>query len=442
MDMGGDATSRDMNADCVCLTLDRAALEQAFERETGKVLQERPLSELRPTLVSNQTVFIAPEHMETMARLIVTIDAVAKCEGYRKAVLEAAPQIARFEPGPIGIFMSYDFHLGPGGPKLIEINTNAGGGLVNALVARAQKACCDAIDRIFPESSVTGEIEEVFLAGFRSEWRRQKLDRDLSTIAIVDAEPQAQYLYPEFVLFRSLFERHGITAVITAPELLDYRDGRLWSGTVPIDLVYNRLTDFAFDEPASAALRSAYLAGDVVVTPNPWAHAVFADKRNLVRLTDAPTLRDWGVDVERSALLREGIAATEFVSLEKADDLWARRDKLFFKPVAGFGGRATYRGDKVTRRVWQSILEGDYIAQELVPPSNRTVVVDGRREIMKVDFRNYAYDGAVQLVAARLYQGQTTNFRTPGGGFAPVAWAKPESFGTLHDCLPDGSSCA
>lgn len=100
---------------------------------------------------------------------------------------------------------------------------------MNALVARAQKACCDAIDRIFPESSVTGEIEEVFLAGFRSEWRRQKLDRDLSTIAIVDAEPQAQYLYPEFVLFRSLFERHGITAVITAPESLDYRDGRLWS---------------------------------------------------------------------------------------------------------------------------------------------------------------------------------------------------------------------
>jgi hypothetical protein len=26
----------------------------------------------------------------------------------------------------------------------------------------------------------------------------------------------------------------------------------------------------------------------------------------------------------------------------------------------------------------------------------------------------------VQWIAARLYQGQTTNFRTPGGGFAPV----------------------
>jgi len=26
----------------------------------------------------------------------------------------------------------------------------------------------------------------------------------------------------------------------------------------------------------------------------------------------------------------------------------------------------------------------------------------------------------MQWVAARLYRGQTTNFRTPGGGFAPV----------------------
>ena len=39
---------------------------------------------------------------------------------------------------------------------------------------------------------------------------------------------------------------------------------------------------------------------------------------------------------------------------------------------------------------------------------------------MKADFRCYVYAGRIQCVAARLYQGQTTNFRTPGGGFAPV----------------------
>jgi signal transduction histidine kinase len=33
---------------------------------------------------------------------------------------------------------------------------------------------------------------------------------------------------------------------------------------------------------------------------------------------------------------------------------------------------------------------------------------------------SYVCDGQVQSLAARLYSGQTTNFRTPGGGFAPV----------------------
>src|SRR3546814_5514999 len=34
--------------------------------------------------------------------------------------------------------------------------------------------------------------------------------------------------------------------------------------------------------------------------------------------------------------------------------------------------------------------------------------------------RLYTYCGELRLVASRLYQGQTTNMRTPGGGFAPV----------------------
>lgn len=44
-------------------------------------------------------------------------------------------------------------------------------------------------------------------------------------------------------------------------------------------------------------------------------------------------------------------------------------------------------------------------------PSARTVLVDERREVMKLDVRNYTYDGEVQLIAARLYQ--TGRNRTP-----------------------------
>jgi hypothetical protein len=59
-----------------------------------------------------------------------------------------------------------------------------------------------------------------------------------------------------------------------------------------------------------------------------------------------------------------------------------------------------------------------YVAQSIVPPSQRHTAHDA--PALKVDVRCYAYLGHVVLIAARLYQGQTTNFRTPGGGFAPV----------------------
>lgn len=47
-------------------------------------------------------------------------------------------------------------------------------------------------------------------------------------------------------------------------------------------------------------------------------------------------------------------------------------------------------------------------------------MIDGAPHTRKMDVRLYTYSGSVLLAAARLYQGQTTNFRTEGGGFAPV----------------------
>ncbi len=47
-------------------------------------------------------------------------------------------------------------------------------------------------------------------------------------------------------------------------------------------------------------------------------------------------------------------------------------------------------------------------------------MVGNGEQLMKADIRCLVYVRRIQLVSARLYQGQTTNFRTPGGGFAPV----------------------
>jgi hypothetical protein len=86
----------------------------------------------------------------------------------------------------------------------------------------------------------------------------------------------------------------------------------------------------------------------------------------------------------------------------------------------GYGSRGAYRGDKMTRRVFGEVLQGDYVAQRLALPGERRRDVEGSPQRFKVDIRHYVYDGEMQLTAARLYQGQTTNFRTAGGGFAPV----------------------
>src|SRR3546814_11050942 len=95
------------------------------------------------------------------------------------------------------------------------------------------------------------------------------------------------------------------------------------------------------------------------------------------------------------------------------------RSKLFFKPAGGFGSKAAFRGDKITRRVWAEILQSDnFIAQTYVPTSNRLVRVDGETVARKMDVRLYTYCGVILLVADRLYTGQTTKMRTPGGGFA------------------------
>jgi hypothetical protein len=409
-----------LNSDCTCITLDRDTLCRALVEVVGDPAFCSDLVATRPYLVSSQPFFLTADHASSMRAIIAAIEHVATLPAYNEAVLGYAPEIARHRPGPIGVFMGYDFHLGPDGPKLIEINTNAGGALINAYLLKAQHACCAAMAVSSAPQVDIGGLLQAFVDGFRSEWSLQRGTRGPASIAIVDEDPQSQYLHPEFVLFERLFRQHGIAAHIAAPGQLSYRDAALWLGNERIDLVYNRLTDFDLSAPDHRSLRDAYLAGHVVMTPGPWAHARFADKRNLTLLSDEATLRSWGVAGDIVDVLMTGVPRTMLVTPSTADELWSRRNGLFFKPCSGYGGKAAYRGDKMTRKVWADVLSHTYVAQDLVTPSARNIAIDGQIESLKADLRCYTYAGSVQLIAARLYRGQTTNFRTPGGGFAPV----------------------
>ena len=412
---------RDLNNRCFCVSLDETVLRRALESELGQPGLYELVQQHCPHLFAPRAVFLSQGHLSRMAAVVQAVTSVAALPAYQEAALAQAPLLARQgEVRTHGVFLGYDFHVSETEVGLIEINTNAGGAMLNAVLARAQRACCAEMAPLVSPATQADAFEARILAMFLEEWGLGGAPRPLHSIAIVDDAPTQQYLYPEFLLFQRYFQRHGLQAIIADPSELELRDGRLWHGKTAIDLVYNRLTDFAFEAPAHAVLQQAWLTHAAVLTPHPRAHALFADKRNLALLTDEAQLREWGVPQASREILLTCIPHTERVDAAQAERLWRERRCLFFKPVAGYGSRAAYRGDKLTQRVWQEILAGDYVAQRIVMPGERVITEPPPRQTLKFDLRNYVYDGSVQWVAARLYQGQTTNFRTPGGGFAPV----------------------
>lgn len=432
-----------LNRGCFCLSLDRPALMAALDAEAGLTGFAAELATSHASLFSNVPVFVDADSIDAMTAVVSAVEAAARLPDYVAAAMRWAPAIARADPGPIGAMMGYDFHLTPAGPKLIEVNTNAGGAFLNAVLAKAQRACC--VDRgiLVDTGTAKADFGQRIAAMFVSEWQRQRGSGAPMTIAIVDDDPSTQFLLPEFTLAKALLEQHGLATIVVDAAALDFDGTSLSADGRRIDLVYNRLVDFALAEERHDALRAAYVAGLVVVTPNPHAHALFADKRNLSLLSDPARLAQWGLAATHVDVLRAAVPPTVLVTAANADALWEQRRQLFFKPAGGHGSRAAYRGEKLTRKVWADILAGDYVAQAFAAPGVRMIARDGVPTELKIDVRLFTFEGVVLLAVARLYQGQTTNMRTPGGGFAPLFALPPAGNDPVSQrcCDADGKSC-
>ena len=401
-----------LNADCHAGELDRDRLKQALRAEGEDFLHS--VEEGRPYLFASAACFVSPAQMAQMRAVIAAVEQVVALPGWHDEAMRHADHAANIDPRAKGVFMGYDFHLNADGAHLIEINTNAGGAFFNALLRRSQRGAG------LPGTAVAPvEAEQEFLEMFLNEWRLARGDKLLHAVAIVDERPHEQYFYPEFLLARRMFERAGITALIADPSELSLHKDALYCGEQKIDLVYNRLTDFALQQYTELSM--AYRNDLAVLTPHPHAYALYADKRNLALLTDADVLRAMGASSETVEVLMAGIPQLRQVHAWDREQWWAERKQWFFKPATGYGGKGSYRGANITRRVFDEIMQGGYVAQQMAVPGKRMLCVAGAEpSAFKSDIRCYVYDGQLQLAAARLYQGQTTNFRTEGGGFAPV----------------------
>lgn len=289
----------------------------------------------------------------------------------------------------LSVCTSFDFHLVDGDkPKLIEINTNA-----------AFLALGLTLYDFWKVKPHTGFTAAKLVEMFREEARLLGLDK--LAVAIMDEKPEAQRLFIEFLVYQQYFTQAGVSCSIIDSN----QASSLQTGT----LVYNRYTDFYLREPRSNEIKSLYKEGRIHLSPSPWEYFLIGDKQRL---------SDWQKQTE----LPIPDSLLKIYDLAEADreQIWNERKKLFFKPKASFGSKQAYNGASMSRKIFEEAFLQGFVAQEYAPPPEVDVVQDGQTLRMRYDLRCYTYKNELQLVIARLYQGQTTNLKTTGGGFAIV----------------------
>jgi hypothetical protein len=294
------------------------------------------------------------------------------------------------KPDNYSVCMSYDFHINSEGkPELIEVNTNASF-LALGLELYSFLNLKNPMGRFAEDHLVQMFLNELKLCGAQE-----------NSVAIVDENPEAQRLYLEFLVFKNLFNKNNIKSeIFDINKLNDFKK---------FALIYNRYTDFYLQEEKSRAIKELYNESKLQLSPQPYDYFLLADKERLL---------DWNQQTEISK--PESLLKIYDLGKADRDQIWTERKHLFFKPKTSFGGKQAYKGASISRKVYDEVFNENFIAQQLSTPSQIEVELNGQKMLLKYDLRCYAYKNETQLIVARLYQGQTTNLKTIGGGFACV----------------------
>lgn len=374
-------------------------------RSSFPALQNQPLEDLVADNLISPFSLQLPESVLTQARQVIElIFSMRNQASYQSHYQNLITEKGLFDPGNKSIMMSYDFHLDENNNlKLIEINTNAAFLILGHQMYQAKGQPVPVVD--FSLS----EIRENIYTELRLQ---NKSPSEHLKVAIIDNTPSEQRLFVEFLVYNELFKSWGWNS-----QIRDYRE--LFQNFSP-EFIYNRFTDFFLDQPESTALREKFLTRDICLSPNPYEYLLLADKQRLIDWVVPGFLESQGLSGDNLRLVQQSLTLSYDLCPAKAEEIWAQRKKLFFKPKNAFGSKQSFRGGTISRKAFEEIIGQNMIAQEFVPAPERIFETPQGPQKFKYDLRCYAYQGRLQLIVARLYQGQVTNLRTPYGGFATV----------------------
>lgn len=345
-------------------------------------------------LFSKFTLELPASALQQAQAFVKEFYTLAQKPDYQQSVLSESLKLHDHSPiAKPSVLCCFDFHYNEKSQelKLIEVNTNASGFLVGSLAF---------------------EGWDISTVPFKDELVRSFKESDLlskNTLFIMDEKPEQQKMYLEFLLYKEFFENQNQETLIIDSKLLNEK---FLQGEYQVKdfSVYNRDTDFYLEN--LKGLKEAYWCGELVLSPHPLDYDLLAKKTNLQLLLNYPDTSD----EFKSHLLQSGLVQEQFSSY---DELFAARKNLFFKPPAAFGGKSIYKGASVSGKYLHNIWDQNLLFQQSFPAGK---FLDSHEQTWKYDLRFYTYNGMVQFYLARVYQGQITNFKVTGGGFAPVVF--------------------
>lgn len=256
-------------------------------------------------------------------------------------------------------------------------------------------------------------------------------------IAIVDLKDLPTV--KEFELFRDYFESQGYDAVICSPQDLEFTGGKLYFGSVQIDVIYKRLlvNEYLPIMDQYPALLDACRAKAVCMVNNfrsKLIHkkAVFAVLTNerYAHLFNEAELSAIAKHVPWTRTFRQENTINRGEEIDLVE--WTRSNsaKLVLKPNDDYGGHGIYIGWNSTPEEWNAAIEtaldnGDYLVQERVSTARESfpMLFDdlGKWGMVEqlVDLDPLLFDGVVGSAFTRLSSSELANVSS-GGGMVPT----------------------
>ncbi|MFM7149951.1 MAG: hypothetical protein ACKO23_08925 [Gemmataceae bacterium] len=361
------------------------------QRRRGVLLRDRPLcSVLRPRLVPSTQYRWMEERVKVLLEAFARLHQLAAADPSFRSRFRLSPEeetLFGIEPGyrcPIPNSRLDAFMSGEVGQEkhlwFTEFNAET----------PAAAAYTDELGEIFQTLPI--------MTAFRKRYRLEaKPARPGTLLALLESfaqwrgsrsePPRLAILdwaevptFTEFVLFQRYFEANGLECVIADPREMSYREGRLWSKSGPVNLIYKRVLISELIERVGLdhAVIRAVREGAVCLV-NPFRCKPLYKKASLAMLSDEANAERF--TAEQREVIAAHIPWTRVVEerrtvkqgrvIDLIPFILENRDTLVLKPNDDYGGKGIVLGWQVDAARWNEAvtlaMQKPHVVQERVP---------------------------------------------------------------------------